>query len=425
MRRLLAYSVASMAAFLSAGLGAAEPKGVQPEPSAAELVEGVIAQESQIDSVRSIYLRFTSKLTRPADAANRAIAALKKKSPAAKIDLHRDVDSNLWPEVIEEVEIAFDAHHVRRREDWRDAFKSLEIYDGKVAVRHQVYLGPSRHEQYELTNSPQDYFSHLPAELVAGIGAPFLVLRTEDDRRPRNGDGWESNGLSTRGSAEAGARLCYVLENRVALRRVYVGVDDRRLHGETWFVMDRDVDQLPLINKAAQREFGTMAEANQWLKEASAEEQQLIYKRLTVESFPLMKTLFELTLEDYRQLAPGLWCPALRTVIFPGIGGEPPMHRERRLVDAKVNQPLPASLFTIEKLKDGARVHDERGEVPIEYEQKADRTAEEFQKITDEYKRQFDRWKGISAVHDALVGQMRRSFPSRSGSIRAPGLSSP
>ena len=47
---------------------AAEPAGSQSKPSAAELVQGIIDQESKIDSVRSIYLRFEGTWTRPAEA---------------------------------------------------------------------------------------------------------------------------------------------------------------------------------------------------------------------------------------------------------------------------------------------------------------------------------------------------------------------
>ncbi len=46
---------------------AAEPAGNQSNPSAAELAQGIIDQESKIDSVRSIYLRFEGKWTRPVE----------------------------------------------------------------------------------------------------------------------------------------------------------------------------------------------------------------------------------------------------------------------------------------------------------------------------------------------------------------------
>ncbi len=47
---------------------AAESDGPAAKPSAAELVEGIIAQEHKIDSVQSLYLRFEGKWTNTPEA---------------------------------------------------------------------------------------------------------------------------------------------------------------------------------------------------------------------------------------------------------------------------------------------------------------------------------------------------------------------
>ena len=180
------------------------------------------------------------------------------------------------------------------------------------------------------------------------------------------------------------------------------------------------------MNKAAGRTFASQAEQRRWLRGLTEEEQKQFQERLKVEEFVLMRPWCETFLDDYRELAPGFWFPATQGHSFPeesataaynysGTGPSIESHHEMHLVEAKVNEPLDGSLFTME-LKDGVQVYDWGYDPPLSYKQKADRTPEEWQKLVDEQKQQADELKEQAreenAARDALVGQPAPELPN-------------
>jgi hypothetical protein len=69
-------------------------------------------------------------------------------------------------------------------------------------------------------------------------------------------------------------------------------------------------------------------------------------------------------LDDYREVSPGLWFPMSQGFGRRSVDGEEPKAsggRDLRVVEIKVNQPLPDALFTIE-IPEGAAVTDRRYE---------------------------------------------------------------
>ena len=157
-----------------------------------------------------------------------------------------------------------------------------------------------------------------------------------------------------------------------------------------------------------------MPEANSWIKSLSLDEQRQAIKRMYTAPFPLMKPHAEHVLGDYRELAPGFWFPASQgyTLFDTQAQAEtrPRLERRLRLVEAKLNEPLDDSLFTV-ALVDGAQVYDWRYDPPLSYKQQADRAPKEFDRIVEEQRQQSDQWKQQNAKRDALVGQPAPELP--------------
>jgi thiol-disulfide isomerase/thioredoxin len=389
---------------------AAKSNGTAAKPSAAELVEGVIAQESKIDAVQSIYLRFEGKWTRSSELIAENLAQRKKAHPGEEIDVAKH--GELWPEMTEELELAFDQKRVRKSEHWHKASLDVRVFDGERAVNHQrAFTFP--YEEYAIGSSPQRFFEHPFGDLS------WLRLGTHQFWFAKNASAakqMQANGLprdyTFGGQADFRGRRCYVLDNPQVSRRLHVGVDDGRLYGMAEMGYPAGVDVLPVYSKAAGRAFASDAEFEPWSRALAGEERAKFWERYSVEVFPLLRPSTEWYMDDYRELAPGFWFPATQGYISTTLAAEPYVEsqREFHLVEAKANEPLADSLFSIE-LKDGVEVTDCDYDPPLSYTQKADRTPEEWQKIVGAHEKQSDRWKKENAVRDAWVGKAAPELP--------------
>jgi thiol-disulfide isomerase/thioredoxin len=390
---------------------AADPNDGRLKPSAVALVEGIIDEESKVASLRSLYLRFEGKWTRPPAAIARSIVELKKQQPDREIKVEEN--SNLWPEMTEDLELAFDNKRVRKLAHWHKSSWNLCVFDGELAVAHAKYFTHTQ-EHYALADSPDRFFEYMFVDLSwLRIGAhPFWFEKqkfTNELRMELNG---RPNDYALVGQKDYRGRTCYLLENRTAHRRLHVGVDDKRLHGLTTFFNPTGANTLPATEKAASRKFASSAELGAWIKSLSPDEHRQFYQRMNVEMFPLMKPHAEHSLDDYRELAPGFWFPATQgyTLFDTSATDTIDMQRELRLVEAKVNEPLAGSLFTLARA-DAVQVYDWRYDPPLSYKQQANRTPEEFEKIVEEHRQQNEQWKQQNAKRDALVGQPAPELP--------------
>jgi hypothetical protein len=188
-------------------------------------------------------------------------------------------------------------------------------------------------------------------------------------------------------------RKCLVLENHQARRRVYVGVDDHRLHGLTLLYIPTKAATdhvLEIADQAAGRTFSSEDEINRWYDGLSVPEKQKYDQRVNEAMFVYAQPLAEHYLDDYREIATGLWFPAKQGFTFfesteanSSTGGRQIVatHNDWHLVDVKVNEPLDESIFAVEPLKDGIQVYNWSHDLPLIYKHKADRPAEEWQKI--------------------------------------------
>ncbi len=148
------------------------------KPTAAELVQEIIDAENKVQEVHSLHLRFEGIWTRTPEAIAAARAELQKQNPGQEIDDKRY--SNLWPEMTEELELAFDERRVRSFSDWHGSRRDLRIFDGSQAIAHGKYF---THEQeyYTLRPQPDEFFNHFFIDLSwLRVGTPsFWFLKDQ------------------------------------------------------------------------------------------------------------------------------------------------------------------------------------------------------------------------------------------------------
>ena len=332
--------------------------------------------------------RFEGKYIRPRNVIERKIADLQAKRPGETIRIEQD--SNLWPEMAEDSELAFDDKRIRTLAHWHQSRWELRVFDGQLAMLHSSNLAQGK-EYYAVDHGLENILASPLVDLSwLRMAAHQLWFAKEkvtfEQRKQINGLPQDYTFLD---QADYRGRRCYVLENRLARRQIHVGVDDRRLHGITHFVLPRSVDRLPAMRLAAGRQFASEAEVGPWTQELTEDEREQFQKRLKVEMFAFMRPWYEHFLDDYREVAPGFWIPAAQGYELRDAEAQNPqleVRREMHLVDAKVNVPLADSLFTI-KMADGVEVHDFDYNPHLVYQQKADRTPEEWREIVGDRRR--------------------------------------
>lgn len=389
-----------------------EPPPDSPKPSAAELIAKIIKDENKVHELRSLYLRFEDKTTISPERIARNLAELKKRRAGAKIDPKRE--TSLWGELTSEIELAFDEKRVRHVHHLHGANRTLTTWDGRVAVLHQEFFLAPGAERYTLDRSPTNLFSDLFGFLSWPRVAAHKFWYTSDASiAPQHAKAYElPANYTAAGETDFRGHQCYVLENREVGRRLFVGVEDRRLHGmRNLRVFPAGI--LELASRTAGRQFKDLAEVDRWFKDMADEDKQRYAKSWEAEKFSIMRPWYEYVLDDYRELAPGFWVPATQETAELEPDGEASRDLSRsklRLVESKVNEPLADELFTVE-LTDGAEVFDRAYDPPLYYTQKADRTPKEWQQVMAEYRKNSAEFKQTEAARDALVGQPAPEFP--------------
>jgi thiol-disulfide isomerase/thioredoxin len=416
MIRQLARIVIAVAVTFSGMLSLKTLQAAKP-PTAAELVQGVIDAESKISDVQSLYLRFEGKWTNTPEAIAEHRAELEKEFRGVEIDIrqHRD----LWPELTEELELAFDQHRVRFFSDQHKACRDLRVSDGTRAIFYEKYF---THEQEGVVlrsaPAPELFGSFITDLSWLRVGGASFWFNGGDAARQAT---VELNGRLedyelVREEALDG-RDCYVVRNVFARCELHIGKEDRRLYRLTYFTLDSGADfdrALEALEKVAGRSFANSKEYETWDKALSEPERAAFAKRFQHEVFPISRPWVAHYLNDYREVKPGFWIPFSQGYTFFD-RREPPQaktSRELHLVDAKVNEPLPDELFVTEfELQDGISIADYTHDPPLFYEHKANRTPEEFQAIVEECNRANEAWQKQQAARDALIGQPAPELP--------------
>lgn len=347
------------ASISSAVTGASRPASRPVDAEAAALVRAVRASENWVHHVESILIRIESKWTTTAEGLAARRAKLRKQFPDLPLD--HFVFSGLKPQTTGILEIAFDSRRCRRL--CTGSFYDLRIWDGKQAITHEKYF-TSGQEHYSFDKAPQRFVGRIFLNDLSWLraGPHFFWWGWETATIEHFGEPGE---FVITGPTIYGGVDCWVLEcQRTGFAwRWHVGAKDKLLHGLA------DVcDGNPRI---------------------------------------------EHRMFDYRELAPGYWFPMTQGyIIYDGPKNKRFVRsrRDLRIVEVKVNTPLPDNLFIME-FKDGVEVQDYRYDPPLFYKYKANRTPEEWQTILDEAERQKREEEASAQSQEIPVGPPAPEFP--------------
>jgi peroxiredoxin len=356
--RWLGTALVALACTL-APTGRLAAESVAAKPTAAELIKGVANNEGKLYQLSSARIRMEEKSSL---------------SPARMAEVKAKTGKDVRPEAMETNEVAFDATRVRSRREMNDIF-------GDTRITLDVWNGETR-KQYSLrrTNGSEVSRYDLSSSMLHGFaGVPLAAFQLEPRRF-----WWSQLAQASRlvtppedyvlgGEEIFHGRPCYRLDCPRGMQRVFVGAADRRLYGIVRFSPPGEPEELALQSRVAGRQFATVAEAREALAQLSEDEQGAFRARCDRERFGLGHPNQPAYLDDYREVAPGVWLPMTRE--SDGV--------VRKIVEFQIDPPLTAAQFDIE-IPVGTTVWDTRQEVwpPLNYEYKASFTDGEWQAIT-------------------------------------------
>ncbi|MBN1419680.1 MAG: TlpA family protein disulfide reductase [Planctomycetes bacterium] len=399
--------------------GGAEEARVDP----AGLLRAAIAEENKIHDLEGLLLRIEGKWTRSAKEIAAERADLEKKYPGLEITAERF--PALRPETKEILELAFDRSRLRDLHVEEDISSILRIWDGRQTWIHTKYETHDQ-ESYFLGGEPKDYFAHLDGLFIlrAGahsfwwnpsrvkVGAMLFHYNSKDELVTTVWGTPEEYELT--GRRVRRGRDCHVLDLRrwsgVFLRRLYVGVADRQIHGEMNFAR---VDAEAIMARIAGAPIPDASAWEAWLKRLPPIERRKAARRCLDEMYEAARPRTEWYFDDYREVSPGFSIPTKLGYIFleqDAEGMREKSRRDLRIAEAKVNVKLSDEMFAME-MREGVKVYDGRYDPPLSYRYKKDFSPEEWQKILDENERASNRLAEMKAEMDSRIGERAVEFP--------------
>lgn len=264
--------------------------------SALELVKNIIQEESAIDRVHTFYLRMLGKWTIPPEVIAARTENLKKTHPDSEVNPERFAE--LRPAIVQELEIAFDEKRIRKLQNWHDNYYDLRIWDGERMVSIDR---PSNGERRSYHDRPLGLES---ANLFSDLSWLLLAPHSLEGHKDMIVHDIKRNyGLPDdyvmAGEADFHDHHCWVLENREALRRIYVGTQDRRLYGLVRLHIPSPLDDL---------EYEELRKKDEEFVRSGKSSGPA--PPITAETFATAIPEIENYMEDYREISPGFWFPA-------------------------------------------------------------------------------------------------------------------
>ena len=351
---LIAVMASTYAIYFTISSGAVE----NGEPKAAELVQAVRESENWIHNVDSLYIRIETKLTRTPEAIATKTTELKQQYPDMVVD--SDQFPELRPVSIGVLEFAIDKTRVRSLSEEFNSQRKLKIWDGKQLMVCDETL-PEGPQLYTLGREPQGSFQDM------------LAYETSWPRAQPHSFWWDyrdvdelMNYYGHAGDSCIAGRLCY--------------------RGTDCYVLDVPPRGIPgLITVQSypgceqsndRRNYGLAGEAvdlaGQSFRWYVGVEDHRMYGLMWLSN---NKPRIEYWMSDYKEIGPGCWMPMIQgcEVYRKDNSGKPCVetHSDLKVVDARINEPLPDELFRMQ-IKEGAMVTDSRSGRTITYTYKPD-----------------------------------------------------
>jgi thiol-disulfide isomerase/thioredoxin len=394
---------------------------------ATDLVRTVRARESWVDDVESLDLRFESEWTRSPRSIAVERARLQLRYPGDQLSEKRFIE--LRPSMRETGVLAFDARRLRHEVHWHDASDDLSVWDGKVLFSHTKY---HTHEQesYGLQKDPISagnlFWSDLAWPLVAPRSFWFCPWEEREFYDFAIGSEVGPEDFDIQTIEDYGGRRCYVLQlDGVNFQRWYVGVDDGHLYRHMTGQWSQPGAEQALkayaIELAGRDGLETKddKELMEWLRQLPLERRQSIEREFLRKQHEFTVPVFESSFDDYEQVKPGWWIPKRQQLLMysgrdeQGNDVEPYVRytKEFRITSVRVDEPLADELFAY-AMRDGVDVVDQRHDVPLFYKYQANRTAEEFEQLLANARKERKEYDQQQKKVDALVGQAPPDFPA-------------
>jgi len=384
--RWLGTAVVALAWTLTPG-GRLAAAPVAAIPTAAELIKGVTDNESKLHQFSSARIRMEEKWNL---------------SPARMAEVKAKTGKDVCPDAMQSQEVVFDATRVRSRSEMIDIFgdarTTLDVWNGETRKQYSLQrTDGSEVSRYDLSCSMRLGFS----------GVPLAAFQLEPRRF-----WWSQLAHASRvvtlpedyvlaGEETFHGRPCYRLDCPRGMRQVFVGVGDRRLYGFVGLSVPSEEEELALQSRIAGKPFATLAAARETQSRLSEDQRRAFRVRCDRERFGLGRPDKPTYLDDYREVAAGVWLPMTCE------SGE----TVRKIVEFQIDPPLTASLFDIE-IPVGTTVWDTRKKVwpPLTYEYKPSFTDEEWQAIIAPRAKKLDESARDEAILRERVGQTVPEF---------------
>ena len=389
--------------------------GFAEEPDPAALVRRAREQESWIDRAQSLQLKAEIRWERTPLGLEQRRRELRTQFPDSDLSKFRDLEAN----TSQIVELAFDKKRIRLRiEDVGDS-EDLRIWDGKRFILHNRYdLAPDR-SGYLINREPEQWLYWL-------VWTNFYNFRSGAHEfwwmNPKRLAEWKAHegkpeDFAYEGTAQFHGTKCHVVSRWESWTTLYVAVDDGRLRGMRTGAQSTQRLERSYIDLLRRKghQVRDENEAGRVLGAIPKAELAAICRVGASEMTRLIDPCTEFWLSDYKEVAPGCWLPMTQGVSFISVDDKgdafESARNELEILDAKVNERLPATLFAVE-FKEGERINDQTAEPPVTYRYKETFTPEEWAKIVAEGKERASRDLARQKRQAALLGQAAFDFPA-------------
>jgi thiol-disulfide isomerase/thioredoxin len=232
-------------------------------------------------------------------------------------------------------------------------------------------------------------------------------------------EGWtpRPEDFAYEGTVEFHGFPCHVVSHWASWTSLFIGVDDGRLHGIrsgalTSAKLKRSI--LGLLREAG-RQVADEADMERQSASISGEERARMAHLGAARMTRLIDPVFEFRLSLNKEVAPGCRLPLVQAVRFFEVGDDgqafESQSNELKIIDIKVNEPLPDDLFVVE-IPEGERLGDETFRPTLTYRRKSERSPADWRAIIAEAKKKARRDPAREKEQAALIGRVATDFPA-------------
>lgn len=390
--------------------------------SAAQLLAEARAKQAWALDVDSLFLRFEGTWNRTDAGMAHRRASLAKQFP--ELDIEKEFSVEFRPTMEETLVVGFSDTRLYSERHWFGQHYEKKLWNGERTIVINAN-DPEEPTGYGFGGRPGDQENDGWMHFLQGDISWFHTIwygpwwwDHHDWSELRSMEALYDKQTTIIGTDDYRGVECYVIERNAGFQRWYIGVEDHMLHGMSQRVLTDDADAFGVtaaIAHANGHEFTTPREYYEWRATQTPEKQveleMAYWKALVDHSRPQSENY----MLDYQEIAPGMWFPAKQGYAFyiddPNDAGEYDVSgsRELRLVEARVNEPLPDALFEVE-LQPGVKVGDRRFDEFISYPYDPDMTDEQLQELLAERREQMAKLHESKSAQDALVGMPAFEF---------------